>query len=340
MSPKIQIKSENASQVNASWFKPLHSIIEVLPILNCQTPVEILNLITENNPFPDNICPLMFDAQILNSDLIQRPCQYLRVLDLVDNFERFTYPGRQIGVKDCLEILIKHVENTSPNWSELINFCSFLNAQLIDCENSIFCDIQLTGDLLPGFKNFVIKFMIQMSHDFAVRSLDISDSSALKMNANNKAEFQLDQLKMRRKWENDPHPYIFFNPDRQTFTFFGFNVDLASGKLVDPKNGQVLFDGKLSLTRELIQGITRQNDRVLKEDIAKLSKNEKIHKLLMVMGVDWAIKNGIAMNQLIDPDPSYELTMDNLLKIIAIYMRLRANIPVIIMGETGCGKTR
>lgn len=28
-------------------------------------------------------------------------------------------------------------------------------------------------------------------------------------------------------------------------------------------------------------------------------------------------------------DPSYELTMDNLLKMIAIHMRLRANIPVI-----------
>lgn len=49
------------------------------------------------------------------------------------------------------------------------------------------------------------------------------------------------------------------------------------------------------------------------------------------MGIPWKIE---------DPDPSYELTMDNLLKILAIYMRMRADIPVIIMGETGCGKTR
>ena len=56
-----------------------------------------------------------------------------------------------------------------------------------------------------------------------------------------------------------------------------------------------------------------------------------------VMGVQWAAQNPAAIE---DPDPSYELTMDNLLKILAIYMRLRANIPVIIMGETGCGKTR
>ena len=68
-----------------------------------------------------------------------------------------------------------------------------------------------------------------------------------------------------------------------------------------------------------------------------LSKKEKIFKLLRVMGVTW-MNNDI--NQVRDPDPTYELTMDNLLKILAIYMRLRSNIPVIVMGETGCGKTR
>jgi hypothetical protein len=51
------------------------------------------------------------------------------------------------------------------------------------------------------------------------------------------------------------------------------------------------------------------------------------------MGIKWAQTDNFANVK--DPDPSYELTMDNLLKIIAIYMRLRANIPVIIMGETG-----
>jgi len=58
---------------------------------------------------------------------------------------------------------------------------------------------------------------------------------------------------------------------------------------------------------------------------------------MRVMGVPWAMDDKAPI---VDPDPSYELTMDNLLKILAIYMRLRVNIPVIIMGETGCGKTR
>lgn len=57
---------------------------------------------------------------------------------------------------------------------------------------------------------------------------------------------------------------------------------------------------------------------------------DKIQRLCSVMGVQW----------IRDPDESYELTGDNVKKILAIYMRFRCGIPVVIMGETGCGKTR
>eukprot|EP01084_Bolivina_argentea_P287280 492930_1 len=36
----------------------------------------------------------------------------------------------------------------------------------------------------------------------------------------------------------------------------------------------------------------------------------------------------------------YALTFDNLLKMVAIYLRVKSQIPVLIMGETGCGKTK
>ena len=55
-----------------------------------------------------------------------------------------------------------------------------------------------------------------------------------------------------------------------------------------------------------------------------------IEKLSLVMGLDYVY----------DPDDTYVLTVDNLIKILAIQMRFRCGIPVVIMGETGCGKTR
>ena len=35
----------------------------------------------------------------------------------------------------------------------------------------------------------------------------------------------------------------------------------------------------------------------------------------------------------------YEFTIDNFVKMVLIYLRIRANVPLILMGETGCGKT-
>ena len=50
-----------------------------------------------------------------------------------------------------------------PSWAELHHFVNFLNSQLRDAEESIFCITELVGDLLQGFRTFVVRFLIQMS---------------------------------------------------------------------------------------------------------------------------------------------------------------------------------
>eukprot|EP00731_Ephydatia_muelleri_P007093 Em0003g1341a len=66
------------------------------------------------------------------------------------------------------------------------------------------------------------------------------------------------------------------------------------------------------------------------EDYRTWNKGQMIQKIAFVMGREYHM----------DPDPSYALTADNLIKILAIQMRFRCGIPVVIMGESGCGKTR
>ena len=51
----------------------------------------------------------------------------------------------------------------NPSWREIKHFVHFFNNQLLDCENSVFCNPLHVGDSLPGFKSFVVKFMLQMS---------------------------------------------------------------------------------------------------------------------------------------------------------------------------------
>ena len=50
-----------------------------------------------------------------------------------------------------------------PSWGEIKHFVRFLDLQLQSCENSYFTNEDFVGDVLAGFKSFVVKFMTQMS---------------------------------------------------------------------------------------------------------------------------------------------------------------------------------
>ena len=54
-------------------------------------------------------------------------------------------------------------DERSPSWSEVSMFVNFLTAQLDDCEHSCFTDRSIIGHSLPGFKEFIIRFIIIMS---------------------------------------------------------------------------------------------------------------------------------------------------------------------------------
>jgi ABC-type uncharacterized transport system fused permease/ATPase subunit len=83
------------------------------------------------------------------------------------------------------------------------------------------------------------------------------------------------------------------------------------------------------MTPQLYKGLIRQRVN-FSEDYRQWDKDTMVEKLSRVMSIE----------EFEDPDDTYVLTVDNLIKILAIQMRFRCGIPVVIMGETGCGKTR
>ena len=62
----------------------------------------------------------------------------------------------------------------SPSWSEVWNFVKFLSFQLEDCEQSYYTNPEyMDDDSLPGFKEFIVKFMILMSKVIRFHSDDV-----------------------------------------------------------------------------------------------------------------------------------------------------------------------
>ena len=166
----------------------------------------------------------------------------------------------------------------------------FLNIQLSDCDRSAFCDPVFAQDL-PGFKQFVVKSMIQMSRDFATRSLQLSEESPSLAAQHTDENADIAQFQLKRRWESrygttymymygmllfqafsafyalvtcirgickcySPHPYVFFNADRNSMTFLGFNIG-GGGEMVDTQTGRILE--RNVMTRHLSQALVRNH---------------------------------------------------------------------------------
>ncbi|KAM6964707.1 E3 ubiquitin-protein ligase rnf213-beta [Tautogolabrus adspersus] len=313
-------------------------LLDILPTIHCRPPKEVKQLMVSGGvPSKQSFDPLM-DEQEFCSEGIQRPYQYLKLYRNNRNLDHFKYEdGSRVGDPiDCINHFLSFCGMNDPSWAELKNFSWFLNVQLKDCENSIFCDPDFLADQLPGFKDFIVKFMILMARDFASPSLNTLDESPVLHMDNSHEDDLLARLTIRKHWENESHPYIFFNEDRYSMSFLGFNVKMSQGQnrlsAVDPHSLKVLIEDVMS--KELFQGLERQRIS-LTEDFDLLPRSVKIKRISSVVGA----KKGM-MSREFDPDPTYELTADNVMKMLAIHMRFRCGIPVVIMGETGCGKTR
>ncbi|KAF4008099.1 hypothetical protein G4228_019714 [Cervus hanglu yarkandensis] len=310
---------------------PQFNFLDIFPKVTCRPPKEVINM--ELDPQQSYKEPGM-DQRAFRSEIFQRPYQYLRRFHQKENLDTFQYQKGSVEGSpcECIQHLLIYCGVINPSWSELQNFARFLNYQLQDCEASVFCNPTFVGDTLVGFKNFVVTFMIFMARDFATPTLPTSDQSPGKytFTMDGVKEEDLAPFSLRKRWESEPHPYVFFNSDHTSMTFIGFHFHSNQNggvDAIDRLSGKVIK--KDVMTVQLYQGLLLQ--RVpFNVDFDQLPRHEKLEKLCLALGIQCTT----------DPDETYELTTDNMLKILAIEMRFRCGIPVIIMGETGCGKTR
>ena len=78
---------------------------------------------------------------------------------------------------------------------------------------------------------------------------------------------------------------------------------------------------------------------ILLNKTGEKEQKELLDDLLDLCGVENEIKKKEIRKEITNKFPTYVFTADNYIKMIHILMKTRANIPVIMMGETGCGKT-
>ncbi|KAL7825428.1 hypothetical protein AOLI_G00326350 [Acnodon oligacanthus] len=304
------------------------SLLEMFTTVRCFSPEDTLKHLsgTINNSETASEFQLMDDSEF-RSEGFQRTYQYL------NHFQEKSLENLKFDSQKCpdspqewLKCILHYCKINNPSWAELCHFTQFLNVQLKKCEESIFCSDMLHDDL-TGFRDFVVKFMITMSTDFIMPSLETSDESGgstKNEEKNEGADDVLNEFQIRKHWEQEAHPYIMFNSDGESMTFLGFHIQDCNA--VDIRTGQIIEKDVISTL--LFEQLKAQKVP-MNVDFKTLSRRKQLEILCRVLGVKEK-----------DPDSTYQLTLDNALKILAIHLRFECNIPVVIMGETGCGKTR
>ncbi|KAM6107493.1 LOW QUALITY PROTEIN: E3 ubiquitin-protein ligase rnf213-alpha-like, partial [Phoenicopterus ruber ruber] len=299
--------------------------LDLLPTVECVSPLRVLSLLGDPRSVPPvELREEQFDRDKLNSEVFQRSYQYLSRYKWKENLDHYFSPWKDRSEKECLACLMEFCGRSNPSWTELSNFTHFLNFQLRKCEKSVFCS-PVVGREFCGFKTFIIKFMIAMSKDFAMPSLNMSDES-VPSEEWKEMDDVLREYQLRRKWEQESHPYIVFHAEGDSMEFLGFHIN-QNFDAIDAYSQAVLE--KAVMSRSLYVTLALQNVPFNKKFEA-LSRTEQLEALCRVFGVKCQE----------DPDVSYQLTLDNTMKMLAIHLRFQCGIPVIIMGETGCGKTK
>ncbi|CAI2163352.1 4918_t:CDS:2 [Funneliformis geosporum] len=245
------------------------------------------------------------------SSPVQIVCHYLSLYDReeVDTEEitlkAIKYP---LSAEYCRNLIIKYFLKTNEkrilSFRYIEIFVSVLADQLIRLSSSQYFTIdnlKLKLKDTTSIRSTILKSFIDVSKDFATKSIKMKASPLM---INDESSF----------FETNSNiNYVIAFPNFQASDFC---TVLYHDKNKVPDNIKLLLESQVICDPEIC-------------DYNKMSTDALLMKL-----------EGIARSSTQELNlPEYTLTSDNLIKMALILLRVRVNIPIVICGEAGCGKT-
>jgi len=214
---------------------------------------------------------------------------------------------------------MKLLERYCSNWKGLtlvlrMNFVKYFFHQLRAFEDSIFFNVELMEPQARILRQAVVQWLIDTTADFASSSMDPKQSSAFDLS---------ETFKLTRRWGDRQQPYLIFN-----FKGGGSISPLwmEPQKAADPLH--------VALLRNLSCTTCQQNQSTRPHTCSVPSLiqfDERLGRYLLHILFGVPEKQIQEAGEAKEARSEYVLTLDNFLKIVAIYFRVKAGIPVVIM---------
>ena len=293
---------------------------------------QTIKQISQINPSDD----LLFVSKILtvyeNNDILKSQKELEKIL-----------LNLKLSQDKCENIILKYIKSnklTNPNFYQINIFIKILSEEFkkfYNCQ-AFYSDILFQNasrvfmkskdaNSVKNLRTFIINSLIQITNlfilspyeslikdqEFNQKILDENEQEREKI-INKELEININSF----SFDNIHPSLIIFNEDG-----FSSTIIATCGKEEEEfKNLEKLYK-------------TQGKDKL--KNFKEYSDEDIFDKLLDFLNVSGYFKTKEQKDKILG---TYVYTPDNFIKVILILMRIRMKIPVILMGETGCGKTK
>ena len=270
---------------------------------------------------------------------VQIVCRYLDVFEkgLLDTTEPMSNDANPLAPSRCRYLLEKYFSATSSSlsYSTVSTFLNVLSQQLSKMSSSTFFEVinlqLMLGKEQHDVRSKLFQTLTDVSKAFASHAVSQTDDNLnlsmtredisvainkMKASAAFSASQFVQQMKCMIRWEDDNHLIVVFHAASSD----SLTALYRDSSLVPPKVKELLTSQKMKAGAL--------------DEFHKMSQAELLQKLNLI-----ACEDQTALTDKFSLPGSYALTPDNILKMALIILRVRARVPVVIVGETGCGKT-
>ena len=302
-----------------------HWLQDSLPVTKCFSPLHVKL---------DGYRDLVVSQEPLSP--IQVVCQYLHA------YESGMLEGKDLNPSDlkplsperCKTLLAKFFSSSGDlSYNIVESFIKVFANQLLQFSASPFFkphNLKVVLGPSHDVRNCLFKALLEVSREFASRSVvtcknvqseAITREQAtevlkkIQLPSQNAADKMVERVEGMIQWADNNHLVIAFH-SLVALTISALYRDLS----LVPLNVQKLLKIQAMKGKD-IDDFTKMNHKQLQQKLDRIVRTTP-------RGNDDSL-------QTLD----YALTPDNILKMVLIIQRIKAGIPVIIMGETGCGKT-
>ncbi|XP_038050831.1 uncharacterized protein LOC119723980 [Patiria miniata] len=282
-----------------------------------------------------------YDSYLVSTDInspVQVVCHYLQASEnevLDSNEIHLTGPVKAEILPDvqCKQLLKDHFSLKSKMAFSTVNiFLNVLATELKKMSASQFFSTKGLQDMLGAgphrVRSDVFNALDAVAKEFSSRSVESSDTkqptgrdadkvlSAHTLGPSVTAENMVERVKGMVQWADSNHLIVVFNhSDTQTLS--------------------PLY----RLLNQVPESVKDLFEKQLKKELPDYQSIEKVQLQNVLEKICRDTRDPFPKSKLGHLKESYALTPDNLMKMVLIHMRVKSRVPVVIMGETGCGKT-